>query len=326
MSTDAEKPNSNRRFHSQILRISYHNPLSFPDMIVSIDNVRIRYTYRKKTYVHDLGKQVDILEYLFSELNSESLYMSFPIDVHHREMNFRIGCYQHTISYHLDDGNSFAILLGRYTVNVSEKGLAPEVVLDFNPNKTIGPLIKRILGILYAHALEVSVQRFDLAIDFFVQRETLSLVRNPRSGYQKFIDQHGVITEYTGKRSHHGAVKLYDKAAEVGISHPLTRLEITIDWSKFSSVIVLMPSILSTAPLEFNFGFDALPFPIKAVLIHPDLYDVLKKSVAPNTWTKYKSIIQANDQVNFTVPQDRLKQIDTYICKYIAELPKFHLM
>ena len=326
MPTSALTPISNRRFDSQNLRISYFNPLVLPDLTASVDSVRIKYTYRKSTYIHDLAKCVDTLTVLLHELTSDLLFCEFPMDVRHKEVNFRIGCYSHTLVYTLPDGSSFAVLVGRYTYEACEKGLACEIVIDFNPNKTMGRGLKRIFGILSSLAVDVTVQRFDLAMDFFVQRDTLSLVRRPGSGYQKFVDDKGIITEYTGKRSHHSAIKLYDKGAEVGLSYPVTRLEITLDWSRFSSVIVLMPTILSTAPLEFNLGFDSLPFPVKAVLIHPDLYDILKQSVAPNTWTKYKGIIQNNGQVNFSVPVDTLKRIDTYICKYIAELPKIHLM
>ena len=325
MAKNGSTPISNRGFDSQILRISYYNPLSLPDMTASIDGVRIKYTYDKTTYNHERHEVVDILSALLNELTSESLYCEFPMDVRHKEVNFRIGCYAHTLVYELPDGNSFAVLIGRYTYETSEKGIAGEVVIDFNPNKTMGRGLKRILGILASCALTVAVQRFDLAMDFPIQRDTLSLVRRGGSGYQKFVDDKGVITEYTGKRSHHSAIKLYDKGAEMGLPYPLTRLEITIDWAKFCSVIPLMPTIVSSAPLEFNLGFDELPFPVKAVLIHPDLFDVLKKSVAPNTWTKYKGILQDCGQVNFTVPTETLKQVDDYICTYISQLPKLHL-
>ena len=325
MAKNGSTPISNRGFHSQNLRISYYNPLSLPDMTVSIDGVRMKYTYSKTDYDHERHEVIDTLTSLLYELTSESLYCEFPMDVRHKEVNFRIGCYAHTLVYELPDGNSFAVLIGRYTYETSEKGIAGEIVIDFNPNKTMGRGLKRILGILVSRALSVSVQRFDLALDFPIQRDTLSLVRCGGSGYQKFVDDKGVITEYTGKRSHHSAIKLYDKGAELGLPYPLTRLEITIDWAKFSTVLVLMPTILSSAPLEFNLGFDDLPFPVKAVLIHPDLYDVLKKSVAPNTWTKYKGVLQDCGQVNFTVSTENLKQVDDYICKYMAKLPNIHM-
>lgn len=324
MQKNGSTPNSNRGFHSQNLRIAYYSPLSLPDLTASVDGVRMKYTYSKTSYDHGKLETFDTLLHLLNELTSESLFCEFPMDVRHKEVNFRIGCYAHTLVYQLPDGNSFAVLIGRYTYETSVKGCAGEAVIDFNPNKTMGRGLKRILGILASMALDITVQRFDLAMDFLVQRDTLSLVRRGGSGYQKFVDNNGVITEYTGMRSHHSAIKLYDKGAELGLPYPLTRLEITIDWAKFGSVIPLMPTILSSAPLEFNLGFDALPFPVKAVLVHPDLFDVLKKSVAPNTWTKYKGILQECGQVNFTVPTEKLKQIDDYICAYVAQLPRLH--
>lgn len=325
MAKNRSTPISNRGFDAQNLSITYFNPLSLPDMTASIDGVRIKYTYDKTTYNHERHEVVDTLSTLLNELTSESLYCEFPMDVRHKEVNFRIGCYAHTLVYELPDGNSFAVLIGRYTYETSEKGIAGEIVIDFNPNKTIGRGLKRILGILASCALTVAVQRFDLALDFPIQRDTLSLVRRGGSGYQKFVDDKGVITEYTGKRSHHSAIKLYDKGAEVGLPYPMTRLEITIDWSKFCTIIPLMPTILSSAPLEFNLGFDDLPFPVKAVLIHPDLYDILKSSVTGNTWRKYRDVFQEYGTANFTVPVEKLKQVDDYICTYISQLPKLHL-
>ena len=325
MAKNGSTPISNRGFDAQFLSITYYNPLSLPDMTASIDGVRIKYTYDKTTYNHERHEVVDTLSALLNELTSESLYCEFPMDVRHKEVNFRIGCYAHTLVYELPDGNSFAVLIGRYTYETSEKGIAGEVVIDFNPNKTMGRGLKRILGILASCALTVAVQRFDLAMDFPIQRDTLSLVRRGGSGYQKFVDDKGVITEYTGKRSHHSAIKLYDKGAEMGLPYPLTRLEITIDLAKFCSVIPLMPTILSSDPLEFNLGFDDLPFPVKAVLIHPDLYDILKTSVTGNTWRKYRDVFQDYGTVNFTVPTETLKQVDDYICTYISQLTKLHL-
>ena len=323
MVADAQTPNSNRGFHSQNLRIAYYSPLSLPDLTASVDGVRMKYTYSKTSYDHGKLETFDTLLHLLKELTSESLFCEFPMDVRHKEMNFRIGCYAHTLVYQLPDGNSFAVLIGRYTYEASVKGCAGEAVIDFNPNKTMGRGLKRVLGILASMALDITVQRFDLAMDFSVQRDTLSLVRRGGSGYQKFVDNNGVITEYTGMRSHHSAIKLYDKGAELGLPYPLTRLEITIDWAKFGSVIPLMPTILSSAPLEFNLGFDDLPFPVKAVLVHPDLFDVLKKSVAPNTWTKYKGILQECGQVIFTVPTEKLKQIDDVVIGFSKQTTRY---
>lgn len=325
MSKNGSTPNSNRGFDAQNSSITYYNPLSLPDMTASIDGVRIKYTYRKSIYNHEQHEASDILITLLNQLTSESLYCEFPMDVRHKEINFRIGCYAHTLVYSLPDGTSFAVLIGRYTYETLEKGIASEAVIDFNPNKTMGRGLKRILGILASIASTVVVQRFDLAMDFPIQRDTLSLVRRGGSGYQKFIDNNGMVTEYTGMRSHHSAIKLYDKGAEVGLTYPLTRLEITIDWAKFCSVIPLMPTILSSAPLEFNLGFNDLPFPVKAVLIHPDLYEILKASVTGNTWRRYRDVFQDYGTANFTVPCETLKQVDDYVCKYISGLLNIHM-
>lgn len=187
MQNQAQSPISNRAFDSQFLRIDYHNPLRLPDMTVSIDGVRIKYTYKRTAYDHEHSKAVDSLSHLLFALTSESLFCEFPMDVRHKEVNFRIGCYSHTLVYELPDSNSFAVLIGRYTYATSEKGIAAEAVIDFNPNKTMGRGLKRILGILSSMAVDVTVQRFDLAMDFPIQRDTLSLVRRAGSGYRNSL-------------------------------------------------------------------------------------------------------------------------------------------
>lgn len=326
MLNQALTPISNRGFDAQNLStVPYWNPLSLPDCTVSIDGCRIKCTYSRTSYDYERSEQIDTLTALLNDLTSTGLWMENLYDIRHREVNFRIGCYAHTVSYVLPDGNSFAVLVGRYSYDNSDKQVAYEAVIDFNPNKVKPRAWKRILGILAGRAKDVVVQRFDLAIDFCIQRDVLSLVRRGGSGYQKFVDERGVITEYTGKRSHHAAIKLYDKAAELGLPYPLTRLEITIEYSRFKGVKALMPTIVSSAPLDLSLCFDELPFPVKAVLLHPDLYDVLKQSVTGNTWRKYKPLIENYGQVDFVLPCDVLVEIDKYVLRYVAELPKAHL-
>ena len=141
-------PISNRGLHSQFLRIPYYNPLVLPEMTCSIDNARIRYTYRKKSYIMERAAFSDTLEFLMEQLSSDSIFLEFQFGFFHKEMNFRLGCYAHTFSFQLPDGGSFAILFGRYTYSTTDRGIAPEAVLDFNPNKTYSPLLLRVLGIV----------------------------------------------------------------------------------------------------------------------------------------------------------------------------------
>lgn len=321
-----QTPNSNRGFDAQFLGSPpYWKQLEMTGVVASIDGIRMKYCYSKSSYDHNRSERIDTMNTLLTELTSDSLYMEGLFDISHRESNFRIGNYAHTIIYTLPDGSSFAVLAGRYCADASVKQEAPEAVIDFNPNKVSAKAWMRIHGILCGRALSVAVQRYDLAIDFPIQRTLLELKQRPGSGYQKFMDKNGAVTEYTGERSHHGAIKLYDKGMELGLPTPLTRLEITIEPKKMKSLKALMPTIHSLAPLELSLCFDELPFPVQACILFPELTDRLRASSSHNTWSKYKKMIVDYGQTNFTLQDDQLAQIERYVRNYIARLPLVHI-
>ena len=56
--------------------------------------------------------------------------------------------------------------------------LAPEAILDMNPNKVPVEKWKRVYAILCCGLFQpITVQRFDLALDFRVPRDSLALQR-----------------------------------------------------------------------------------------------------------------------------------------------------
>lgn len=103
--------------------------------------------------------------------------------------------------------------------------------LEFNPNKVAGnPIFRTIHELLVRHIRTPlsRIARFDLAIDIPVDRVKCFLVKDRRLYIER---RHGVeYTQYLGaKSSMVGRVKLYNKAAEAKLDHPLTRLELTLD-------------------------------------------------------------------------------------------------
>lgn len=236
------------------------------------------------------------------------------------EYSFRIGNYMRTITYTLADGNSFAVLVGRYSFNTSVKMIEPEIIMDFNPNKVCLVAWKRIFDVLRIGAKNITVQRFDLAIDFPIVRSQLQLVQRPGSVYHKLVSPSGAITEYTGDRSHHAAVKLYDKGADLGIDLICSRLEITIDPAKYKGIRALLPTITTIDPVELSLDFMEFPFEVKAVILHPDLYDVLKASVSRNTFPKYKKMIAGYGQTFLTLTDAQCSRIDAYVHSYLVNL------
>lgn len=322
-------PISNRGFPAQFMCTPpYYNPLFLDGVTSSIDNVRMKFTYSTTTYDFNTSTRINTIDDLLQELNSVALFMEGYLDSQYSAGYFKIGNYAHTITYKLTGGRSFAVLIGRYDYKESNRQIAAEAVIDFNPNKIPAPDWMRITGILAARAVKISVQRFDLALDFPILRYALELVQRPGSTYNRLVDKNHVLTEYTGERSHHAAVKLYDKAAELQLPVPCTRLEITIERSKFKGLQPLMPDIISHAPLELSLVFDELPPIVQAVILHPDLYDRMSRSVHRNTWAKYKGVLEAYKTHDagffFTLPDDQIVQIDHYVRTYTAKLPTAH--
>lgn len=327
MKKTAQTPISNRGFDAQFLcTVPHHNPLILDGIVASIDSIRLKFTYSKTGFDFDARERFDILNRLLYRLNSEQLWMQgyFDIDVG-TERSFKIGNYMRTITYKLRDGNSFAVLVGRYCYDSTVKQIAPEAIMDFNPNKITPDIWQTIARILSSDAHGISVQRFDLAIDLPIPRNDLQLAERPPSRYQ-LIKEDGATTEYLGKRSQHGHIKLYDKGADLGLPDLIcTRCEITIDGNKYKGITAHWPTILSLSPLDLSLDLAELPFEVQAVILHPDLHDILKTKVNRNTWTKHKKLIQSYGQTYFTLTDDQSAQIDKYVRDYLARIKSLKL-
>lgn len=322
MKQQPQTPISNRGFNAQFLcMVPRNNALELDGIVASIDNVRIKYAYSKSGFDYEQRDRFDTLTRMLESLTALSLWEERHFEIKcSREAGFKIGNYMRTITYELPDGNSFAVLVGRYSYNSSVKMVEPEIIMDINPNKIPPKIWHRIAWILAPTAQKISVQRFDLAVDLPICRDQLELQKRPGSGYQKFEDKEGAVTEYTGERSHHAAVKLYDKAADLGLDDlTCTRCEITIDPAKFKGVAQLWPTILSHAPVELSMDFDALPYEVKSVILCPQLAPVLKASVGRNTWAKYRKMIEAYGQTYFTLTDDQTSRIDRYVREQLME-------
>lgn len=323
MKNQPKTPNSNRGFNAQFLCIApFDTPLVLDRAIASIDAVRIKYTYRKTYTDLATNERHDTLAYLLYQLTDTSRWMAGEYDVKVSQSKFRIGNYAYTVRFEAKNGASFAVLMGRYDIPDNAVGYAYDkvncyiydAVIDFNPNKVPREVYTPVISTLSSCSLTSTIQRYDLALDLPSPRSDLQLIQRPGSGYQCFIDPKGTKTEYTGKRQQHNAIKLYDKGADLG--HPelnVTRCEITIDPKKFKTVKELFPDIKTNAPVELSMDFSALPFQVQAVILHPDLYELLKTSVHPNTWRKYKTMIQDYGQTYYTLTDDHFQEIDRYV-------------
>ena len=224
----------------------------------------------------------------------------------------------------MDSETSFTVLVGRYCCDSSVKMLAPEAILDMNPNKVPVEKWKRVYAILCCGLFQpITVQRFDLALDFRVPRDSLALQRRDGSKWSSVISSDGkAVTEYTGERSSHGAVKLYNKAEELGYPGDLTRLEFTLAPDRFKGLLAAFPTIRYTRPVQLDFDFSSLSFPVRAVLLHPDLLPVYQNSVERHAFAKFKKELAAVPMASspfFMLPEAECSAVDSFVKDRLAE-------
>lgn len=150
--------------------------------------------------------------------------------------------YNYTIT--LQSGHSY--FLGVGVTGTAPNSVTETVKVEFNPAKVGGDsqflfVYKRLLsGCRY-----LDFGRFDVAIDIPVARDKFILVKDKRK-YVQLCNSNVDKTEYLGRRSQHGQVKLYNKGLESGLSYDLTRLEITMDYKccSFSEFCRVFPDVM----------------------------------------------------------------------------------
>lgn len=333
MSNTCSTPNSNRGSTAQILcNVPFANPLVLDSLVASIDSLRIKFEYSKTDYDHENFQTFDTINDILCRLNSVEFWTENHIDTEVNTSSFKIGKYQYTMTFRIGAGVSFTILAGRYCCDNAVKLVAPEIVLDVNPNKVPDAIWHKVARILFVKAHKVSLQRFDLALDFPIARNLLHLMPKSSSTYTKIISsdyqeiiQLGVKTEYLGKRSKHGAVKLYDKSFEIKKDHEnipsfdCSRLEITICPQKYKSFSPLLPDIFSDAPLQLSAEFEELDFTAKAIILHPDLIPVLQRTVHRNTFMRYKKYIDVMSNNALSLDESSICTVEKYLKDNIAK-------
>lgn len=194
---------------------------SFPDnngYIYSLDNVRLNYDCG--------GNAAKLVKYLMHINDYDD---RFSITYFHSLKNFT---YRHLWVINLSDEVSFSLTLDFLGVSDSHsKGW-----IDFNPNKVEKfSHFKEIWGFIRSFCFSIELVRYDLAIDLPYSRSSCRLIRQGKKLYS-YLQKDDGITEYSGRRSTCGFIKLYDKTIESKLFYPLTRLEITLDKSAdFSS-------------------------------------------------------------------------------------------
>ncbi|MDY3282797.1 hypothetical protein [Dysosmobacter sp.] len=283
---------------------------------VSVDNVRMKFTYKYKGFDHDKREPVLAVDRCCSHLE-RLFYRGYEVAFSSAE--FRIGKYEHTCTIKGLDW-SCAVMVGRYTYDSSCRQTAPEAVFDFNPNKVPRDCIDVVVQILSEGCVKREIVRYDVAFDFPVSREEVTLIRNSRQCYRQFWDASKGLTEYQGERSAHNAMKLYDKTKECGLSVPVTRCEITVGGDYKRSLRDLFPSLNVFAGVQLDVDAVSLPFQVLACIKHPDLIPALKASCSSNTWRKYHDLIDSCG--NSALSPDDWKAVDRFVSATLRELER----
>jgi hypothetical protein len=293
--------------------IPYGRYLDTSSCRVSVDSIRLKFTYKYQNYSYEKKCSVTTIDQLschidnmfFNGCDTKWSYKDF----------FQIGSYCRTCT--ISGINwSCAVLFGRYCYDSSCKQIAPEAVFDFNPNKVPLEILQQVIARLRGPALIVELVRFDIAFDFPCKREAVTLVQDQRRSYRLFRGK-GAITEYQGARSSHGSLKLYDKTKESGLSCDVTRCEITVEGEYTGAFSELFPRIYCFDLLQLDINFASLPFHVKACLVHPDLVQLMLTSVDKKTRRKYLSML---DKVsNSSLAPDDWQAVDRFIPSALAE-------
>lgn len=189
---------------------------------------------------------------------------------------------------HVLDFGDTSCTLGMGQIGGNSKIDYSKGFIEFNPNKLgasddFGTWIQW----LRPWVVRSQLSRFDLAVDLAAARNSVRLSKsslNGRAVYSATVSDS--LTEYLGKRSNPGFVKVYDKAAELGVTGDLTRVELTCsgDWSlddlKRHWPLVYRPNLDASSFVGLTSSFvSLLSFPLSAgEPIEPYLLPLDKKT------------------------------------------------
>lgn len=211
-----DTPCSDRLLPASSSGVPRYNPWEGSDgSIASLDMVRLRLKFAGSDDC--VAHFEDKLQRLDSLTNSWNKRRSVP------------GQYAHLHTFEYGD-SVVSVGVGQFT-----RGVMADMrrgFIEFNPNKVGGgDGLEDFLQLVGSHVERCDLVRYDLAVDLPVERSRVR-TRKDRRTYR--FDQSAALTEYLGQRNSDGYVKVYDKAAELGVKGlNLTRVELTCkgSWS-----------------------------------------------------------------------------------------------
>lgn len=304
-------PMSNRASDAQFLGIC-REAVVFPPItcasggvVVSLDGIRCKWIYPE--YIMDAsGSLVEPCLDLYKRLADPS---NILLSVTFAKRPYRIGSYAYCVTLRDSESHSLTVLIGRYGPEKREP--LPEAVLDVNPSKTDSKLVAFVVREMSLHArLKPVVARYDLAIDLPISRDKCYLMPEAGRHYCKIIGANGAVTEYIGRRQHHGYVKLYDKSAEAGLDRDLTRLEITLDSLRD------IPDVIPNVVVYDGAYLSDDPILVQCMIAHPDLIPLVKSSVSRNTWSKCKKYLTERNVVGWSFEPELYVRVNIMVKRF----------
>ena len=184
--------------------LSYYEPISSKDCIITIDKIRIQFSARNC---------------LMSTPSVDSLlpFLIFK-DEDSRQFMYK---YHYQASY---DYGKMDVFLQNNSKESSKS------MIQVNPNKCFSDkMCLQDIKTILSYSTSYCIKSIDIAIDFPLLPELISIQKDQRA-LKTYSRSKTDKTEYLGKnRNKPGSVKKYDKAKESKLSAPLTRIEITAD-------------------------------------------------------------------------------------------------
>lgn len=196
----------------------YVHPIEVDDFgrVVSVDMVRLRLKFLTAELGEELAEKASLLP-----STDAGGYRSYTAAL-------MPGRYRVLSTYAMGDSS---VTLGLGLVGGTNKVDMRQGFVEFNPNKVAQPdcedAFHRWCTRVGMYVKFAELMRWDLAYDVPIARNKLRLEKDRRH-YK--LEQGAALTEYLGMRNTAGYVKLYDKAAEMGLEDvALTRVELTCD-------------------------------------------------------------------------------------------------
>lgn len=202
--------------------IPYYHELVDPcsKFVYSIDNVRINFRVQK----HKV-KQLESFFNSISRTDIETYGISSKQWTYKYMFTFRYSPdASMTVAYQFLGADAEDVFKGYLDVNINKTGSYGQFWADYRTLKSF------CLDDYEANRLNTrwTIARCDVAVDMPAKRRNVFMRKDQRVYELKSYSADN-LTEYLGKRNEVGRVKIYNKSLELGLSHDVTRYEITCE-------------------------------------------------------------------------------------------------